>query len=286
MICISPVTIRNPKYGQIDQIDQYMQVPCRKCSPCVLKRARQWMFRLQWEERRSLSSFFMTYTYDENNVPLTSNGLLTLHPTHHTEFMKRLRIRLKRDGYDVPLKYYMAGEYGSDTERPHYHSILFNLPQFYADNIYRLEDEWQKGAVDVRKCTKETIAYVCGYVNKLKHFTSPGQRYKNTDLVDDRIPELTKMSKHLGANFLSDQRIKKMKQDLEPTIKIEGGKQMAIPEYYKRKALTDAERKIIADKTLAYVDNNPTFTSEQHHVDYIKMDALKRQINAKKRNKI
>lgn len=286
MMCLTPNTIRNPKKVRdyTNGEDTYIKVPCRKCTACLKKRAREWMFRLEQEEKRCTSAAFMTYTYNDNNLPFTENGFPTLHPRHHTLFMKRLRKELKAQGHDPKLKYYMCGEYGSQTERPHYHAILFNLPQLWlqTDNV---EEIWQNGRVQIDKVEKASIAYVCGYVNKQKFFMDKTD--KETGLIDDRLAEYTRMSKNLGSNFLTPARIKKLKTDLEPTIHVEDGTIIGLPQYYRKKALNDAEIAIIGNKAKDYAEKNTIFISEKHHHDYVKADALKRKREAlNSRNKI
>ena len=67
------------------------------------RRATQWMFRLQWEDKYSDTSAFMTYTYADETVPISPNGLLTLDKKHHTDFMKRLRKHVKKNYPNNPL---------------------------------------------------------------------------------------------------------------------------------------------------------------------------------------
>lgn len=116
MICLTPTRIKNPKINGAFYAHKYIEVPCKKCSNCMKRRALEWVFRLNQENRRSLTAAFMTYTYD--NAPISPNGLLTLDPRHHTLYMKRLRKDLKKHGYEPPMKYYMCGEYGAQTQRP------------------------------------------------------------------------------------------------------------------------------------------------------------------------
>ena len=165
MICLTPVQIGNPRYIGGSQ-EKYILVPCRKCENCVKKRALQWCFRLQQEEKVSESAIFLTLTYADGKVPISSNGLLTLRPKDHTDFMKRFRKMCIKNGAKKPLKYYMVGEYGSKTQRPHYHSILYNVPRFVLDRQGLIEKAWENGLIHIGEVTKASIAYTCGYVNK------------------------------------------------------------------------------------------------------------------------
>ena len=160
-------------------------VPCGKCVECLKRRANHWTFRLSQELKQATTACFLTLTYDE--VPLSQNGLPTLRKTDFQKFMKRLRKRSK-----CSLKYYACGEYGTRTQRPHYHVILFNLSRtiFETDMIGRI---WSHGFVDVGKVEMASIAYVTGYVMKGKFQALDA--CEETGLIDDREPEKAFMSK-------------------------------------------------------------------------------------------
>lgn len=59
-----------------------------------------------------------TLTYDDAHLP--AHG--TLVKRHHQLFLKKLRQRI-----EVKVKYYLAGEYGEENHRPHYHFLLFGF---------------------------------------------------------------------------------------------------------------------------------------------------------------
>lgn len=279
MRCLTPITIKNPHAHRMGA-SQYMEVPCRKCSICMKRRATQWMFRLQWEDKYSDTSAFMTYTYADETVPISPNGLLTLDKKHHTDFMKRLRKHVKKNyPNNPPLKYYMVGEYGGETERPHYHAILFNLPKYMIDRPETIMEIWQHGLITADTVSNGSIAYVVGYVNKQKFFTTD-------DPNDDRVKEFSLMSKKLGIQFLTEERKKRMRKLLEPTIKVEDGRIMAIPDYFRKKVFNEEELFIIAQKTQDWLSENPDWKSEQHHIDYVKIDAHNRLKKSKQRRKI
>lgn len=67
---------------------------------------------------------FLTLTYDDEHLPLTRDGIMTLHPPHVPEFLKRLRDQI----HPVKIRYFGIGEYGTHTQRPHYHLGLFGYP--------------------------------------------------------------------------------------------------------------------------------------------------------------
>lgn len=90
-------------------------------------------------------SYFLTLTYDNDHVPEKDyvdnetgelNKVKTLNYDDFQKFMKRLRKKYGLKG----LKYLVAGEYGSNTKRPHYHCILFGLP---IDDLVEVSKNWQ-----------------------------------------------------------------------------------------------------------------------------------------------
>ena len=95
-----------------------VKVPCGKCIPCLINRKRKWIIRCCHEMEVSSNTWFVTLTYDEENLPSDRK----LRPDHFTNFVKSLRYYL---GSNRRCRYFGCGEYGSETHRPHYHLILF-----------------------------------------------------------------------------------------------------------------------------------------------------------------
>lgn len=148
MKCISPLWIRKSGYT----------VPCGKCNFCLASKRVDWSFRIAQELKVSSSALFLTFTYADEcpEIPRSPSGLLELDKTHMQLFMKKLRLE-----QESKLRYYSVGEYGTLTQRPHYHSIMFNLePQVIA----RLDQIWSYGFVHVGEVTPASIHYVTKYV--------------------------------------------------------------------------------------------------------------------------
>uniref|UniRef100_A0AAU8B6J0 Replication initiator protein n=2 Tax=unclassified Microvirus TaxID=338099 RepID=A0AAU8B6J0_9VIRU len=113
--------------------DPYLiQVPCGHCIGCRLEYSRQWANRMMLELQYHEDSWFVTLTYDDYHVPIAwytddSTGetcpAMTLNKRDWQLFMKRLRKMFP----DQRIRFYMAGEYGDHTFRPHFHAILFGL---------------------------------------------------------------------------------------------------------------------------------------------------------------
>lgn len=226
MKCYWPYMVANP-----DLIDQAKEipVPCGKCPPCRMARINMWSFRLMQEEKKSLSAYFLTLTYDTTKVPITPRGYMTLKKDDVTLFIKRLRKRHQAKNILERVKYYYCGEYGTEKMRPHYHMIIFNTEPEH------IEATWQQGAVHYGQVTGASVGYTLKYMNKIKKIPL----HRN----DDRIPEFSNMSHFLGLNYLTPAMVNYHKTALAERyhITIEGGKKIALPAYYKRKIYQDDE---------------------------------------------
>lgn len=120
------------------------------------------------------ASCFVTLTYAENPVSLV--------PRHLTLFLKRLR---KRRG---SFRYFACGEYGERFGRPHYHAVLFGVSALEQEVIAAA---WPHGYIHVGDLTRESAAYVTGYVSKKLTKASDSR-------LEGRAPEFARQSKGLG----------------------------------------------------------------------------------------
>lgn len=245
--CLTPVIVKNDDRRKAKDFATNI-FPCGKCPNCVKRRVQMWTFRLLQEQKISLSSVFMTLTYNDENLPFSDNGLMTLHKPHFQNFMKRLRKHISNHEENVRLKYYTVGEYGSQYHRPHFHSIMFNIPRYLLEAPLVLETIWSHGTIRIDPCNAGTIGYVTGYVNKKTI-------RQETDELDDRLPECSMMSKGMGKNYLTENIVKYYKENLKPYMVIEGGVKMSIPRYYKDKIYTEAERELLQKEVLDYLSD-------------------------------
>jgi len=166
-------------------------------------------------------SWFVTLTYDDDHLPPTGS----LEPPHLRDFWKRLRERLFREFWDQRpwlnwrearrdwpgISYYACGEYGPQTDRPHYHAILFGCDfpdrvQHRYDDAGRpvflsefLTDTWQNGNVEFTGFSAATAAYVSGYVQKKVESQNDPDYYlrydPETGELHQLVPEFSRMSR-------------------------------------------------------------------------------------------
>lgn len=112
--------------------DDVILIPCGKCRGCRLDYSHEWANRLMLELQYHDSAYFVTLTYNPEHVPKsyyphpeTGEAIesLTLCKRDVQLFMKRLRKAFPDD----KIRFYLCGEYGPKTFRPHYHAIIFGL---------------------------------------------------------------------------------------------------------------------------------------------------------------
>lgn len=160
------------------------------------------------EDKVADNSYFITLTYANENVPLSPNGFMTVSKRHIQLFLKVLRKAHSGNGKS-DIKYYAASEYGSKTNRPHYHLIMFNLDltrMFDRKDLMILEKsdydgkshvqcyQWKYGIASVGKVTGASIGYSLKYLSKPRKFKIHAR--------DDRTREFALMSKGLGRNYI------------------------------------------------------------------------------------
>lgn len=123
--------------------------------------------RIAHESYLHLDNAFITLTYADEHLPEHNS----LDYSHLQKFWKRLR---KEIG---PLRYYAVGEYGDESQRPHYHACIFGHAFVQGRRVLRdsptllwtnrvLETAWGLGHVSVGALTYETARYTASYVTK------------------------------------------------------------------------------------------------------------------------
>lgn len=167
-----------------DKSEWYKGVPfgCGQCLPCRINRRRIWCLRMALEYLVAGKGLFITLTYDDESLPYSETYRPSLCKRDFQLFMKRFRKAIS----PLQCRFFACGEYGSKTERPHYHAILFGVDNLVSKCV---ADNWPYGMVAVGECNAYTIQYVAGYV--LKKLVDPRKG-------DDRVAEFTLSSRNPG----------------------------------------------------------------------------------------
>jgi len=197
-MCLNPLKIINKskRLYYKNNIKLINYVPCGKCAECKIQYTNDIMIRTYYECLSANYVVFDTLTYNEKNVPKLNKILKNdyhidiydeydynvLYYIDVQKFLKRLRKNIK-----IKCSYLIAGEYGSENNRPHYHLLLFvkddtpveKIKDFIYQNWHNgftdgsgmtLSDYIDKRVFSKFKARYNAIAYVCKYMNKIGYF--------------------------------------------------------------------------------------------------------------------
>lgn len=252
MKCSAPIMIKNPDY-QIKGYERMLPVRCGKCEGCLKSRINDWAFRLEQEAKRSLFVHFVTLTYSPKYVPLQPSLLPSLSKKDCQKFLKRLR----KMHPDANIKYFICGEYGSRTYRPHYHAIFFNVPERDSfDKAWSYRGQPIGNVHTGDSIDDGAIPYTLKYMYKkglVPAFDG-----------DDRLPEFRLMSQRLGDNYLSPAVIKWHLTDLKNRqyVRFKCGIKVAMPRYYREKLIA------LSGKPASIFRNNESVFMTSEDDDY------------------
>lgn len=279
MACLNPISLVNPRYKKLsnEELRQYVRtnigysnvvwmqrdkdnpllpmppdykikVPCGKCAECKKKKRLEWSLRLIQEMFDHEESTFVTLTFDEESYEKfekTPKKPLQL-------FIDRVR---KKVGFRP--KYWFISELGEDTQRLHFHGVIFGTSRNLLS--YKVIRElWQYGFVWLADfCNVRTANYITKYMLK------GTKDYKPVMLCSNGI----------GVRMADDKLRNYIINDFEPNYSIKIGRgYYSIPRYYYDKLITD-ELKVCfmlnrwyGKKQSKYYLNGVTFTNELQYV--------------------
>ena len=272
-------------------IVQSVSLPCGQCIGCRLERSRQWAIRCMHEAQLHEHNCFITLTYDDTHLP----GDQSLHYRDFQLFIKRLRKRYPT----TKISYYMAGEYGENFGRPHYHACIFGL-DFHDKKLWKrtssgsliyrssdLETLWPFGYSSIGDVNFESAAYVARYIMKKQTGKDSLKNYQYSDIQTGEIiqmtPEFNKMSLKpaIGLNWY-----KKYKNDVFPhDYVVLRGKKIKPPKYYSQLYKNDSPyeyEQILAIREhgakLNHADNTYERLAVKEQVTQAKLRKLKRTL--------
>lgn len=199
---------------------------CGQCLNCRINRGRLWSHRIMLESRAHQENAFVTLTYRDDQLPTKDGGLWhspktyegTLRKYDAQRWLKRLRKQLS-----YPIRYFLVGEYGDNTQRPHYHVAVFGFPSCVYGRTRpmvksccgpceTIKKTWGKGSIQVGQLNNDSAQYISGYVTK--KWTKEDSW--NQKLLNGRSPEFARMSLNPGIGATA---IKSLISFTEPTPK-------------------------------------------------------------------
>lgn len=155
-------------------------VSCGRCLPCRIAKRRLWTWRCVLESYCHDANSFATLTYAPDHEPPKRS----LDPDHLKNFIKKLRKSLQPHR----IRFYAVGEYGDQTQRPHYHLSLFGIGREASELVQK---SWDYGFTSLYEFNEITAQYVCGYtVKKMTSF--------DDERLEGRYPEFARMSNRPG----------------------------------------------------------------------------------------
>lgn len=279
-------------------------IPCGKCLGCRLDYSRKWADRMMLELETEKKGIFLTLTYDDDHIPFseTDDGKLsyTLEKRDCQLFIKRLRKYYS----DIRIRFFLAGEYGSQTFRPHYHCILFgiciddvgdcvihgmnelNQPYYVSDKIAKI---WKNGFVLLSDVSWATCAYVARYV--VKKATGVD---KDIYLSIGKRPEFVLMSRRpgIGAKYFEEHKDCIDLSNINLSTP-DGGLKISIPKYYLKKiqlsdpcrydSIMEDRKRFASDAMLLKLQKNDNL-----YLDYLEVEEMNKiaETKALKRNKV
>lgn len=292
MPCYKPLKAYKTRDGIVfaalkrHDIQGELELPCGQCIGCRMRRASDWSLRVMHEAQLWQHNCFVTLTYAPGNLPAEGS----LEHRDFQLFIKRLRKR-----HNKPVRFYMAGEYGPETQRPHYHACLFNR-NFYDRkpagtsesgaeffDSEELTEIWGLGRASVQDLTAETASYCARYIMKKVLGHNAENAYDWIDKegeVHKRKPEYAAMSLKPG---IGAEWFKQYQRDVFPSDTcVQNGVIRQTPKYYDQLAketaldtdLIQYKRQQRAAKHQA--NNTPERLKVRETVQLAKTETLKR----------
>lgn len=240
MACYKPLdawqgTDGSIRFGREPKNARPLQLPCGRCIGCRTARQREWATRIAHEATLHRNNSFITLTYDEEHYKPTLNY------HDYQLFMRYLRRKMGK------CRFFAAGEYGEQYNRPHWHAILFGITftdgtvisdregaKLYTSQT--LDKIWGKGMTTFGEVNQQTANYVAGYCVKKITGQKAKQHYERIDAETGEIiklrPELGVMSKGIGKGWFD----KYWKEVYVPRdgVVLPGGRTIPAPRYYDK----------------------------------------------------
>jgi hypothetical protein len=253
------------KYEDLMYNPKVMLIPCGQCIGCRIRQREDWTTRIELEARDYPEEqvWFITLTYDDDHVPgmIVKTGEIMRKVQYAwkpgekrpesvqillyediQKFLKRLR-----KTYRGKLRYFVAGEYGEQTARPHYHMILYGWEPTDLKSLYKihhngyytskwLADLWGMGQIQIAKAVPETYRYVAGYVTKKMYELDGKKANAYYELGQTKPFACMSLKPGLGDHYYQEHKAEIWKQGY---IQCNNGKQAQIPRYYEKQMETE-----------------------------------------------
>ncbi|QKI28935.1 VP4 [Kummerowia striata gokushovirus] len=281
MSCTSPMKLykRDPaKFGGVAGMTgnpkksltgEPMTLNCGKCINCRLAYSREWALRIMHEVQVTDGECsFLTLTYDDEHLP-RDYGL-------HYEDFKLFMYRVRNTGRKV--RFFMCGEYGEETGRPHFHAVFFNcsfadkrfyktirgVPYYCSDELTKI---WGNGLIIFSDVTLASAGYVARYNVKKVTGDAAEEAYSfvhpETGEVFTREPPFCQPSLKPGIGY--DWFMRYYSDVFPCDFIVHSGKKFPVPRYYLKlyeqiSAMSAEEIKFLRRRQMRDRKNDPEFS--------------------------
>lgn len=283
-MCLKPIHIVNRSRSFVRGFSSpELVVPCGHCSECRKAQQGDWFVRAYYEYERCKdkgANWFLTLTYNDENLPYwhdSDRNFTTpcFNPDHFKSFRSKLRVYLKREGYDCAglntIRYIYCCEYGGKRGRPHIHCSLYVPFHVPASVMHRLINKaWiygfamysKKGMIAqsvrasryvMKYISKDMSWYKCNrvteYENDLRHEISMEKDSEYKQLLKQKLKDFRRCCpRHFqsmgfgidGVGHMTDSNL--LNDSISSCdLGVRDGKQWSyrVPQYYKRKLMYD-----------------------------------------------
>lgn len=293
MACENPRSIRNPVYkGMNDDeayeffssryedvsidwnkhqfttpFDLYIEVPCGCCASCQRRRLNGYRIRLLSELSRWSRNAFVTLTFNDSYLKYLDDHCNSDYNKPVRQFLDNLRKK-----YGKGIRHWFVCEFGKLHGRPHYHGILFNLPEHLtADDIIdswnrhrqgsrkNKKDQWDFGPSDRgicyvgNECSSKTAHYITKYLTKEWSFGRT-------------VPRVIS-SKGLGENYCTPEQIAAHHRDgLKPYISTSNDYVVPLPRFLATRIFSKQDmRQLSANRAISpfFIFNGKQFPTAE-----------------------
>lgn len=222
---VNPSYKPNKKNGGIvpmmkDPRMRYIPAKCGKCIECRKQKQREWLVRLSEELKNNKQCYFITLTFNEENLNKFSGSENEIATKALRMFLERVR---KKTGKSI--RHWFVTELGEEKGRIHLHGIWWGSPG--------LLEKWQYGYIYVGDYVSEkTIFYITKYMLKENEYN---RKFRSKVLC----------SAGLGKGYLNriDAKRNAFKgKETNESYRLKNGIKINLPQYYRKKIYTDEER--------------------------------------------
>lgn len=189
-MCLAPI-----------MMDDGSAVACRKCKQCRGQAINDWVGRNIAESKTAKGAHSLTLTYGRNEANDSDHERAVL--LTYSDIQKYLKL-LRRHGY--PVRYFIAGEFGSTKGRAHWHCILYwqdRVPEHVLRENF-MERHWPHGWSFWDEIGPYSVRYACKYIQK-----DMGDALRQGHLTMSKKPPL-------GAKYFEQLAERYVEQGLSP----------------------------------------------------------------------